>query len=275
MRLQIVNLLSMLSLFFSPILSIAAQEYHLDSYPENHEQSSILLEDAAQSSLSRSQFMNQILDANASVEAVEYNVDMSIEIIDGSYESQSIVDALFNIFYDANQNIEFGHLRTTSINEGVEEKQEILMVPGDHKNLYSRTSETTEWDNLTQNMEVDTYSAYPDYFYLLNIINSMEENLELLETNENYILHLTTDDIDLMGLFQEEYDISITGIDQSELEKHALFTFNKDDLLLNFLHLSFYTQGERFAFYIDIQTEFENWNEVDDAFIYDLMEEIQ
>lgn len=275
MKGKMVSALAIVSLFFIPLVQISAQDYLLESYPLNHKKSFSLLEEANQSSVDPNELIESIQEANVTVESVEYNATMWVEIQDGSYLSQSIVDALFKLFYDANQTIEYGYLKTTSINDEVEEIQEILMVPGKEKDLYSRSSEGEQWQNLTEAMEVNTYSAYPDYFNLLNIIYSMEADLEILETAEDYILNLKSADIELMELFQEEYDISITGIEESELDKHALFVFNKDDLLLHYLHLSFYTEEERFAFYIDIQTDFGQWNQVNEADIQDLMQEIE
>ena len=93
----------------------------------------------------------------------------------------------------------------------------------------------------------------------------MENDLELTESDDEYTLVLKSQNIDLISLFEEELNLYITGISQTEVDKVFEVTFDKDDLYMTGFKMTFDYDGDAGMVDMDIKTDFSDWNQVDDT----------
>lgn len=62
----------------------------------------------------------------------------------------------------------------------------------------------------------------------------MSDDLTIEEDDDDYVLSLRSQNIDLISLFSDELNLSLTGVDQTEMEK---------DFEIRFAKKTFYLKG--------------------------------
>lgn len=87
----------------------------------------------------------------------------------------------------------------------------------------------------------------------------------MTESDDEYTLVLKSQNIDLISLFEEELNLYITGISQTEVDKVFEVTFDKDDLYMTGFKMTFDYDGDAGMVDMDIKTDFSDWNQVDDT----------
>lgn len=97
---------------------------------------------------------------------------------------------------------------------------------------------------------------HPDYYVLLNKIYSMKDDLKVKEEGNDYILKLRSQNIDLLGIFQDSYDLKLTGVSQSEVKKDLILIFDKNTKYFKKINLKLNYNGEKGIINMDIQTKY-------------------
>lgn len=139
-------------------------------------------------------------------------------------------------------------------NDGIITKFEFL---GDKDYTFRQT--TIDSNKKTQDVKEQKhvkYEMHPDYYVLLNKIYSMKDDLKVKEEGNDYILKLRSQNIDLLGIFQDSYDLKLTGVSQSEVKKDLVLIFDKNTKYFKKINLKLNYNGEKGIINMDIQTKY-------------------
>lgn len=115
--------------------------------------------------------------------------------------------------------------------------------------------------NITTNVEnrVDYY-VNPNYFDLVKIIDSMKDDLVLEDNGKSYKLTLDSKNIDLFGLFKEQFSLEFNNFTQNEAEKEFEIIIDKETNLLQNLKLSFkFDDDTKGHVFLRIESEFNDY----------------
>ncbi|MDO4667542.1 MAG: hypothetical protein Q4A90_06875 [Streptococcus sp.] len=150
----------------------------------------------------------------------------------------------------------------------LEEKQDneityegILMTGDKDHSVYGEDGENGKWIQTGSGGE---YYIEPDYFKLLNAIQEMSDDLKLTEEGDDYVLTLKNQDIDVMGLIGEQYNLSLTGITQDQLKKKFEIHFDKENYFLKDFSFSLKHQSTKGKLNIEVDTKYSKWNKLDE-----------
>lgn len=104
------------------------------------------------------------------------------------------------------------------------------------------------------------YFIRPNYFELVQIINSMKGDLDVKEEGNSYKLSLKSKNTDLLGLFKEQFSIEFTNFDQHETEKVFEILIDKESKLFTDLKLSFEIEDEERGYlYLEVLSKFDKF----------------
>lgn len=261
-------------IFFAPTLTVVNGQATVQTEEELFATFEEYRGNAEASDLAITDLMMEIEVANQELISVFQNADFYVTFADATMEEVSEFRADMSLFYDENQSIRQGHVIFETINASGTVYQEAFFSPEERgKGLYVRNSTDVPFDNMTEGQGIsEEYTANPEYFGLLDIILGLEQDLILEETDQAYLLMPAHDDIDLFNLFQAQFDLSVTGVDPNEMDKEALFVFNKDNLYLEYILLDFSYEPEGQAMRLNTQTTFQDWNELDENMVTDLLD---
>lgn len=98
------------------------------------------------------------------------------------------------------------------------------------------------------------YFVNPNYFELVDIINSLKGDLVVEDEGSSYKLTLRSQNVDLYGLFQESYSLKFKNFTQNEAEKHLEVKIDKESKLMESLILTFTVDDEEKG-YINLEAD--------------------
>ena len=88
-----------------------------------------------------------------------------------------------------------------------------------------------------QEVDIETFDLNPDYMDLIKILKKMENDLDVSDEGEYYLLSLNSQNIDLVGLFEKEYYLSVGDIKSEDLDKKLEIKVSKENFYLENLDL--------------------------------------
>lgn len=208
--------------------------------------------------ISVSELLEKAKDANNKVETIKINNEIT------------------QIDTEDNKNIQhlFGDLQYDLNSKKVEKSQISIKYEGDLKDnqkdmeyLFLGDEKKTLIEKSPDNSIKNEYYGEnfvikPDYFKLLNSIYSMDKDLLLKESSEDYVLTLNSQNIDILSLFGENFNLKFTGVTQNELDKQIEITFDKKTFLLKKFYFLIKYEGEKGKFNIENNTVYSDWNNV-------------
>ncbi|MFC4804679.1 hypothetical protein [Filifactor villosus] len=123
---------------------------------------------------------------------------------------------------------------------------------------------------ISQNGEVKreeatgpSYEIAPEYFTLLDILYSIKGDLEVTEESDGYHLKLSNKDMELIPLFAQSYNLRLSGVEESEVEKEFEAVFEKDTFFFKELKFLIKYDGDKGKFELGNHTMFSEWNSLD------------
>lgn len=228
--------------------------------PDSNNSNSSSQSSSSQEELTIEELFEQVKDANEDVESLHF--DMSIENnTNGTTSTQEMeTDVAYNT---NNQEVKQVDMLIEETKNGATASYQHDIWTGDSEGtMFSKKSETEDWTKLTG---ASSYNIKPDYFRLLDIIYSMEDDFELEENDDNYTLSLRSQSIDLVGKFSEELSMYITGVNQTEVEKEFEVTFDKETLYLTDFSIVLDYDGDKGKLNITAKGDYSDINEVDSS----------
>ena len=129
---------------------------------------------------------------------------MLISISDVEKSQNMVADMAYNTL---GTEISKGYGVIEETNNGVASYSEWIMSgkkDGEYVS-YSRTSNEDSWNKQTGSAK---YSINPDYMALLDILYSMEDDLNVEEKDNSYVLTLRSQNVDVISLFKNEFNLS-------------------------------------------------------------------
>lgn len=208
--------------------------------------------------LTVAEFLDKVEKANNEVETVHLDMELFLQVNTNKKTQEMRADVDYGKQGDT---IQRANASIDEVNNGQVKYEEFILPGGDGHPVYSRTSKDGNWDKDTSDGH---YFIRPGYFSFLKILYSMENDLELEESDDNYTLVLKSQNVDLLSLFKDELNLSITGVSQTELEKDFEVTFDKTNLYMTGFKMVFEYEGIEGQLDMDIETDFSAWNQLDD-----------
>ena len=209
--------------------------------------------------LTVAEFLDEAEKANNEVETVHFDMDLSLQVNTNKKTQKMRADIDYGKQGDT---IQRANALIDEVNNGQPVYQEYILPGGDGNPVYSRTSKDGAWNKQSSDGH---YFIQPGYFSFLKILYSMENDLELTESDDEYTLVLKSQNVDLLSLFKDELNLSITGVSQTEVNKVFEVTFDKDNYYMTGFKMTFDYEGDAGELDMDIETEFSDWNQLDDS----------
>ncbi|MGT2750349.1 DUF6612 family protein [Streptococcus orisasini] len=207
------------------------------------------------SKMSVKSFLKKVEKANSSVETVHF--DMNTDVSSNGHKSQQMTA---DLAYDTSgETIEKANAVIDETVNGTNRYQEIV---GDQNTAHVRTSKDGNWQTADPQ---GRYTIHPSYFNFLKVLYSMEDDLVLKQSGNEYKLTLRSQNVDVVSLFREELNLYVRGINQTELKKDFKVTFDKKKLYLKDFDLSISYNGDRGSLDLRAKGEFSKWNKVKDS----------
>lgn len=226
-------------------------------------------DDKKSSSTSQSQSEVSSVDAeyvlqkaeSANKEVTSMRLDMECEIIsDDSTKDQTFKGEL--IYDKGYGQLEKGNITVENNEDGQKNYQEMIMSGEEGLPIYLRNSKDGSW--MKQTKTNANYYVEPDYFELLKGISKMTNDVKLREIDDEYILTLKSQNVDLMGLFGEEFNLQLTGLTQAEMDKNLEVHFDKKTFYLKDFKLELSYSGQKGNLTLMADASYDDWNEITD-----------
>lgn len=231
-------------LIFTSLLFLGACNHKLTDQKKNN-----------QDNMSTSQLIKKAKTANKKVETVHFDMSLTINSF-GKKKSQKMKA---NLDYgDQADEIERASGEITTRQDGLNSYQEFIF-PG--TGAYFRNEENAAWGYKN----LSTYNIDPDYFDFLDIVYSMKDDLKVKVESDAYTLVLKSQNVDLLSLFKEELNLSLTGYSQSSMKKTFEVSFDKDNFRLKAFKLKMISKsrGSRLSFEVD--SKYSKWNKISES----------
>lgn len=208
--------------------------------------------------ISVSELLEKAKDANNKVETIKINNTLTnIDV-----EDKKRIQYLFgDLQYDSgSKKLAKGQISIKYEGDKRSNQKDIdYIFLGDEKNTliekYADNSQLNEYNG-------EDYIIKPDYFNLLDIIYSMDKDLVLNESDEDYILTLNSQNLDVLSLFSENFNLKFTGVSQKELDKQFEIYFDKKTFLFKKFYFLIKYDGEKGKLSIENSTVYSDWNNV-------------
>lgn len=228
----------------------------------NDRQTKQTKESSSQQELTVKQLLKKAKKANNKVTSVA--VGMQMDLKSGSKNTHQ--DFLAQVQYDNGE--------LTKVNSQLEETSgsqtsydEVIAIQTDNNSFsyYQRSDKNGQW----RNGEWETIDLDPDYFSFLDIIYKMSDDLTIEEDDDDYVLSLRSQNIDLISLFSDELNLSLTGVEQTEMEKDFEIRFAKKTFYLKGFDMDLNYSSDKGSLSINIGGTYSDWNKVKDS-VFDI-----
>ncbi|MGT2930285.1 DUF6612 family protein [Streptococcus dentasini] len=193
--------------------------------------------------------------ANQDIETVHFDMVLSTHSSSGEKSQKMKADLDYGSQASKLQRAR-GVIRTKE--NGIENYQEFIMA--DKGSIYSRDSQAGSWSGGQQSF--DNYNVDPDYFDFLDIVYSMKDDFKLKEGKNTYTLVLKSQNIDLVSLFSEELNLSLTGYSQGDMKKTFEVSFDKEDFYLTDFSMTMAYKKAPRRVNIKVKSTYSKWNKV-------------
>ncbi len=201
----------------------------------------------------------------ASDEVTNNTLSTTIEVYSNSRKPVSVQESKIYAFYlDNSYDVDKAFLHMEDSNEEGDYLNELVYLYDDGGAIYTRTEEDGEWNHEGN---YDSFALNPDYFELIHILDQLGDDLEVEEKEDAYILSLSSNKIDLVGLFRDQYNLELEGIDGIDMDKDLQVTIDKESHLMTQLHLILDYSGEDGDLKMDINSNYQDFNETDEILI--------
>lgn len=201
----------------------------------------------------------------ASDEVTNNTLSTRIEVYSNSRKPVSVQESKIYAFYlDNSYDVDKAFLHMEDSNEDGTQLNELVYLYDDGGAIYTRTEEDGEW-NHEGNYE--SFALNPDYFELIQILDQLGDDLQVEERDDAYILSLSSNKIDLVGLFRDQYNLELEGIDGIDMDKDLQVTIDKESHLMTQFHLVLDYSGEDGDLKMDINSNYHDFNETDEIVI--------
>lgn len=228
--------------------------------PNDTDGSSSQSSSSKQEELTVDQLFDKVKDANQELESLHFEMSVSSDSNDIPGTQEIEADIVYN---RPDLEIERINILLEEMKSGTTTAYQHDILLGDSSGtIFSKKSETGDWTKLTG---ANNYNVQPDYFRLLDIIYSMEDDLELEENDDSYTLSLDNQSVDLVSKFSEELNMYVTGISHSEVDKEFEVTFDKESFYLTDFSVGLDYDGDKGSLSIDATGSYSDINEVDNS----------
>ena len=201
----------------------------------------------------------------ASDEVTNNTLSTTIEVYSNSRKPVSVQESQIYAFYlDNSYDVDKAFLHMEDSNEDGTQLNELVYFYDDGGAIYTRVEEDGEW-NHEGNYE--SFALNPDYFELIQIMDQLGDDLQVEERDDAYILSLSSNKIDLVGLFRDQYNLEFEGIDGIDMDKDLQVTIDKESHLMTQFHLVLDYSGEDGDLKMDINSNYHDFNETDEIVI--------
>ena len=201
----------------------------------------------------------------ASDEVTNNTLSTRIEVYSNSRKPVSVQESKIYAFYlDNSYDVDKAFLHMEDSNEDGTQLNELVYLYDDGGAIYTRVEEDGEW-NHEGNYE--SFALNPDYFELIQIMDQLGDDLQVEERDDAYILSLSSNKIDLVGLFRDQYNLEFEGIDGIDMDKDLQVTIDKESHLMTQFHLVLDYSGEDGDLKMDINSNYHDFNETDEIVI--------
>ena len=218
---------------------------------------------STQKELTVEQLLKKVRKANKNNQMTSVALDMSVDIKSNSGSSHQDFSAQSRYnngdLIGVNLKIEDENNGTVSYEEDI-----ITQTDGNKFDYYQRTSEDNQWTSG----KLDTVDLDPDYFSFLDIIYNMADDLTIEEEDDAYVLNLRSQNIDIISLFSDELNLTLTGVEQTEVDKDFEISFDKKTFYLTGFDLSLNYSGSKGKLVMDVDGSYSDWNKVSDSVFY-------
>ena len=133
------------------------------------------------------------------------------------------------------------------------------MPGGENTPLYTRYNKTGEWDKEVQE-KGGKYIVYPDYFQLLNGLNELAQDLKLEETDNDYVFTLKTQDADILGVYEKEFQFNLSQFPKSKYKNELTVKIDKKSKFLKEFKMAVSTSGKKGTLTIKSEISYSDWN---------------
>lgn len=199
-----------------------------------------------------SQLIKKAKTANKKVETVHFDMSLVTNSL-GKKKSQTMKADLD--YGKASDNLEKVSGEIKTIQGGASNYQEFIL-PGD--GAYFRDDKGASWTYK----DLTDYDVDPDYFDFLDIVYSMKDDLKLKDDGDNYTVELKSQNVDLLSLFEDELNLSLTGYSQSSMKKTFEVSFDKENFRLKAFELKMVSKSRRSRISIEVESKYSKWNKV-------------
>lgn len=158
------------------------------------------------------------------------NVLMESELTSsqGGQTSKSTFDA--EAEYDENQALIIANTEAES-DDGY--KQKIIFDPNDPTKAQIVERQAGEEETtVTEAYDITDFSLNPDYHGLVDSIIDLEDDLEVEEKSDVYLLKLKNPDADVIKIVGEQYNVELGEVSKDDIEQYLEIEIEKDSKLL-------------------------------------------
>lgn len=198
----------------------------------------------------------EIKTANEMIENVNVDAFVNIMTNNNVKTKTNIQHMSGNVEYEPNShNIKKATFQREA-NDGFLVKYEFL---GDKDHTFRQTTinTKTKTEDVKEQKHAN-YEMHPEYYTLLDKIYLMKDDFVIDEKGNEYVMTLRSQNVDLLGIFQDSYSLNLTGVSQSEIKKDLVISFDKNTKYLKKFRLKFNYSGEKGKIDLDIQTTYVN-----------------
>lgn len=206
--------------------------------------------------IDKDQLLEEIKTANEMIDNVDFDAFLDIMSNNNVKTKTNIQHMTGNVEYEPkSHNIKKATFQRES-NDGFLVKFEFL---GDKDHTFRQTTINTKTKNedVKEQKHVN-YKMYPDYYTLLDQIYMMKDDLVIEEKQDEYVMTLRSQNVDLLGIFQDSYSLNLKGVSQSEVKKDLEISFDKNTKYFKKIRLKFNYSGEKGKINMDIKTTYTN-----------------
>lgn len=254
MKIQKITFMALTALL---TVSLAACKSNINTHDDNKKSSSTSQSQSEISSVDAEYVLQKAESANKEVTSMR--LDMKCEVVvDDSTKDQAFKGEL--IYGIGSGQLEKGNITIENTENGQKSYQEMIMSGEQGLPIYLRNSKDGSWMKRTQTN--GNYYVRPDYFKLLKGIYKMADDVKLRESNDEYILTLKSQNVDLMGLFGEEFNLQLTGLTQADMDKDLEVHFDKKTFYLEDFQLELSYSGQKGNLTLKADVSYDNWNEI-------------
>ncbi len=221
-----LTLAALFANFLCPPLTHAQEDQATEDTSVTNEEGLDLIESEA----SLEDLMDDIIQANQSVQSVVQEIELDSKVSQEGEEDLFNQKAVMEAIYGEEGQVDGAYIYSLYDQNGEQMIREQLM-PTNEKTIYTRFNEE-EWEkDSTEYTDQDQYFLTPNYHHLLADLLELESYYTLYEDANSYILITKDPNADLFHVLQPHFDLQLTGMEPEAFHQGVFLSINKDTLL--------------------------------------------